>query len=248
MHRKQIETDRAHEKICIQGEEPLYALQLYAGLETYIFEEFSVVDRHQDYGEYKAGILRHDRTHGNARKSHTRIECKKDARRKIHSVYHQIYNHRAYSILHSYKEPLEHIETECGGSSPYSHIIIGAGQLLHLGRALYKGKGCIDIEHLDNPYQKGDCGRCEYSLYKDTHCLPEIPASVRLRHHSACPHPEKAHVPVEQIKEHRGNGHTAYHGSVAQSAGDCKVHHPHQRYGNGSQNAWNGNPQYVPVH
>ena len=179
--------------------------------------------------------------------AHCAVEGEPYAGCYINSIYCNIYRHRPYSILHTYKKALEGKVAKCCRGGPYSYKEIVPRKLLNLWRALYKGKGTLYINPLYCPYYEGDdkCG--EESLHQDSGGCAEIAAAVCLRHHTGGANPQKAQIPVEQVKEHCGNGNAANHCGISYMTCHCKVHQPHQRNGYIGKDIGYGKPENAPV-
>ena len=59
--------------------------------------------------------------------------------------------------------------------------------------------------------------------------------------------PQETEVPIQQIKEHRTDGDTAYRRSITEMSDDSGIDYSHEGDGNVRQDTGYGEPEYVAI-
>lgn len=74
-----------------------------------------------------------------------------------------------------------------------------------------------------------------------------LTAAKRLRRKAGRSDPQETEVPVQQVKEHRTDGDTAYRRSITQMPDDSGIDYSHKGDGNVRQDTGYGEPKYVAI-
>ena len=224
-----------------------------------------IFERQKKNGCQESGILSHDssgrysvETHRGEKPPYVSVRAEASGRdsqgkyyahKHIHSVHDKVRHHRAHAILHAYEPAFERHQAESGRSRPYPYEEIFRSQVAHLGSAVHHEEGCLDEYPLDCYQSQGTGKRYTEGPGQDPCTLLPVTLSEGLRRQSSCSDAKKTKIPVEQVKEHRAYGDSAYHGRhrPVQMTGHSDIHHSHNRDGYVGKDAGNCQFQYVSV-
>ena len=189
------------------------------------------------FGRYNADRQQQSRILGNQRAVRHTYRPERGIYRQqvtgnyIHHIDKDVGCHRTDRILHADEPPLERHQTERGRCRPDTHEEILAGKGCHLGRARHTRQDGSNKHPLYRPDKqcprKGDAD----TLRKKPAALRCISASESLRRQPRCPHPQKAEIPVEQIKQHCADSNTTDSRSIGYMPHNSRIHQPDQRNG-----------------
>ncbi|MPM62840.1 hypothetical protein SDC9_109718 [bioreactor metagenome] len=211
-------------------------------------EQLTVVDIHKRHCKEQSNILCCQCAKGYSGDSHIEPQGKEYACQKVCYIDGNIHHHWTYGVLHPDEPAFENEERKGCRCSPDSDVKVCSGKLFGGGGCVYNQKGCLEVYYLDNPNEQSCRESCSQRLYEHPECITEIPPSVGLCCQTSCPNPQEPHVPVEEVKQHRGNSDGSDAGCIAQPSGYCHIYHSYKRYRYVCQYAGSCQLQNFPVH
>ena len=238
---------RADEQETVDREKALEVLPLHAVENGRGLHQVAIARPHQQQRQDQARPLRDQRTHCHAVDPQGRIECQQPAGQHVDQIDPQVGNHRKHRILHADEPSLEDKQRQGGGRRPNPDEKVIAGNLFHFRRGVHQQEHQLRESPLDGQHDHRDHQGSGNALRESADRGLHVAPSVGLGRYAARSHPQEAHVPIEQVEEHRADGNAADQHGVAQVAGDGRIDDADQRHRDVGQDARHGKTDHFTV-